>query len=418
MLCAVIMAGGKGTRFWPLSTEEKPKQFLKLLGEDTMLQMTVKRLLPLIPMERIFIVTGKQYVDLVKKDLPNLQEDNIIVEPMGRNTAPCIALSAFYINKRYKNATMVVVPSDHLIQQEEKFLKLVKTAQEFVERKSHALVTIGIEPTRAETGYGYINFEKSVEAELKEVSIDAVQDFKVEICGEVEDNSCKFNTYSEGINSRSQGNITNNENTSIMNNGTEHNEGTNYNDINKYMLENNIMPVIKFVEKPNKEKAEEYLKSGNYLWNSGMFIWKTENILRLTSEHLENTYNVLKEVAIEKEDNYEEVLEKRYCEVDNISVDFGIMEKAENIYVIPGDLGWDDIGSWGAIERYREKDESSNILDGNIKVINGKNNIVMGNGKPIIISGLDDIYLIESDDVIIIGKKENMASICDIRHLK
>jgi mannose-1-phosphate guanylyltransferase len=388
MLCAVIMAGGKGTRFWPLSTEEKPKQFLKLLGDNTMLQMTVKRLLPLIPMERIFIVTGKQYVDLVKKELPNLDCDNIIVEPMGRNTAPCIALSAFYINKRYKDATMVVVPSDHLIQEEEKFLNIIKTAEAFVENKNQALVTIGITPTRPETAYGYINFAKNEEHLLREVTIDSIP------LGDI-------NTKDDVTNIENKSNLCN--------------ININKSNINNYTTENPIMPVIKFVEKPNKKKAEEYLKEGNYLWNSGMFIWKIENILRLTSEHLENTYNILKEVAVTREDNYEEVLEKKYCDVDNISVDFGIMEKAENIYVIPGDLGWDDIGSWNAIERYREKDENSNILDGNIKVINGKNNIIMGNGKPIVISGLDDIFLIESDDVIIIGKKEDMTSICEIK---
>jgi len=146
-----------------------------------------------------------------------------------------------------------------------------------------------------------------------------------------------------------------------------------------------------------------------------MFIWKSENILKLTSTHLENTYNLLKEVAIAKEEDYEDTLEKKYCEVDNISVDFGIMEKAENIYVIPGDLGWDDIGSWNALERYREKDEDNNITNGNIKVLNGKNNIIMGNEKPIVISGLDGIYLIESDDLIIIGKKEEMKAITEIK---
>lgn len=369
MLCAVIMAGGKGTRFWPLSTEEKPKQFLKLLGDKTMLQMTVDRLLPLIPLERIFVVTGKQYVDLVKKNLPNLTEENIIVEPMGKNTAPCIALSAFYINKRYKDATMVVVPSDHSIKEEEKFLSVIKTAEEFVERKKDSLVTIGITPTRPETAYGYIKFYKNKNYGESEITIDTL------------------------------------ENNPVLT--EKHRE--------KEKENNPILPVIKFVEKPNLEKAKQYITSGDYLWNSGMFIWKSENILKLTSTHLENTYNLLKEVAIAKEEDYEDTLEKKYCEVDNISVDFGIMEKAENIYVIPGDLGWDDIGSWNALERYREKDEDNNIINGNIKVLNGKNNIIMGNEKPIVISGLDGIYLIESDDLIIIGKKEEMKAITEIK---
>lgn len=347
MLCAVIMAGGKGTRFWPLSTEEKPKQFLNLLGEETMIRMTVERLLPIIPIERIFVVTGKQYVDLVKTELPELDEENIIVEPMGRNTAPCIALSAFYIKKRYKDSTMVVVPSDHLIKEEKKFLKILKSAEEFVKNKEEALVTIGITPTRPETGYGYIN--SSSEGEQ---------------CGE-----------------------------------------------------NQIRPVIKFVEKPSIGKALEYLRDGNYLWNSGMIVSKCDNILRLIAKHLENTYEILKEVAVADDKVYEEILEKKYKRVDNISIDFGVMEKAENIYVIPGDFGWDDVGSWKALERYREKDENNNITVGDIKVINGKNNIIIGGEKPIIVSGLEDIFLVESDDVIILGKKKQIDTINEIRKL-
>jgi mannose-1-phosphate guanylyltransferase len=347
MLCAVIMAGGKGTRFWPLSTEEKPKQFLNLLGDQSMIQMTVNRLLPLIPLERIFIVTGKQYVDLVKEQLPELNERNIIIEPMGRNTAPCIALSAFYIKNIYSDATMVVLPSDHLIQEEEKFLNVLKSAEDFIESDKTSIVTVGIKPTRPETGYGYINF------------------------------SPKGEMYSG----------------------------------------NEVMPVIKFVEKPNLQKAEEYLESGNYLWNSGMFIWKADHILELTSKHLENTYEILKEVSVTSEKEYQQVLEKKYCEVDNISVDFGIMEKAEKIKVIPGDFGWDDIGSWKAMERYRVKDESNNICEGNIKLLDSKNNIIIGSNKKIIVSGVEDLFLVESDDMIIIGKKEKIESICEIRSL-
>ncbi|MBP2021174.1 mannose-1-phosphate guanylyltransferase [Clostridium punense] len=339
MLCAVIMAGGKGTRFWPLSTEEKPKQFLNLLGSKSMIQMTVDRLLPLIPMERIFIVTGKQYVELVKDNFPQMDERNIIVEPTGRNTAPCIALAAFYIKKLYEDATMVVLPSDHLIKEEDKFLCLIRDAAGFVEKKQEALVTIGIPPTRPETGYGYIKYE---------------------------------------------------------NNNVKKPEG--------------VIPVERFVEKPNLHKALEYIENGEYLWNSGMFIWKCNNILKLTSKYLQNTYDILSEVSITRDDEYEEVLEKKYKEVDNISIDFGIMEKAENIFVIPGNFGWDDIGSWSALERYRDKDEKGNIVDNNVAIIDGSNNIVLGKKKPIVICGLDNLYVIESDDAIIIGKKEDMNS--------
>ncbi|WP_347460168.1 sugar phosphate nucleotidyltransferase [Clostridium sp. BL8] len=171
-----------------------------------------------------------------------------------------------------------------------------------------------------------------------------------------------------------------------------------------------VIPVERFVEKPNLHKALEYIENGEYLWNSGMFIWKCNNILKLTSKYLQNTYDILSEVSITRDDEYEEVLEKKYKEVDNISIDFGIMEKAENIFVIPGNFGWDDIGSWSALERYRDKDEKGNIVDNNVAIIDGSNNIVLGKKKPIVICGLDNLYVIESDDAIIIGKKEDMNS--------
>lgn len=331
MLCALIMAGGKGTRFWPLSTDKKPKQFLNLLGEDTMIQMTVKRLLPLIPMERIFVVTGRCYENLVKEQLPDLLEDNIILEPYGRNTAPCIALSAFYIKERYMDATIAVLPSDQLIQDEEKFLKILADGEKFVDENKEAIVTLGIKPTRAETGYGYI----------------------------------------------------------------------------KTLGNDSICKVERFVEKPQIEKAKEYLKAGNYLWNAGMFIWKTDTILRLTKKYLYSTYEVLAEIAADKE-NYESNLEENYIHVDNISIDYAVMEKHNKIYVIPADFGWDDVGNWKAVERYGEKDVDGNICYGNVRGVNFKNNIVMCNKYKIVITNLDDIYVIENEGTIFIGRKSEV----------
>lgn len=345
MLCALIMAGGKGTRFWPLSTEKKPKQFLNLLGEETMIQMTVKRLLPLIPIERIFIVTGRQYFDLVRMQLPDLPEGNIILEPYGRNTAPCIALSAFYINKKYKNAVLAVLPSDHLIKNEEEFLKILSSAEKFVDKKEDSIVTIGIKPDRPDTGYGYINYGQSVD----------------------------------------------------------------------YINGSHIMPVNKFVEKPNEEKAREYLNKGSYLWNAGMFIWNINNILSLTNKYLKRTYEALSEIAAAGDKNYEAYLNEKYNNVDNISIDYGILEKYDSIYVIPGSFGWDDVGGWKAVERYLEKDEDNNICKGKVKSLKSKNNIIIGNGKPIVISGIDNIVMIESDDLIFIGKKEDIKYIDKIK---
>ncbi|MEG2289451.1 MAG: mannose-1-phosphate guanylyltransferase [Clostridium sp.] len=341
MLCALIMAGGKGTRFWPLSTEKNPKQFLNLLGEDTMVQMTVKRLLPLIPMERIFAVTSEEYIDILRKQLPYLKRENIIVEPVGRNTAPCIALSALHISKIYKEATMLVLPSDHLIRNENAFLEVVDGGAEFIEKNKEAIITIGIKPTRAETGYGYIRYKDKFEGEP--------------------------------------------------------------------------MKVEAFVEKPNLQLAEKYMKSGQYLWNSGMFMWKCQHILNLMKMYEGNTYDILKEIAITKEEKYHDVLEQRYKDVDSISVDFAIMEKAENIYVIPGELGWDDIGSWKAIERYGIKDDQDNIIIGNVRAVKGNGNIIIGKDKPIIISDVDNMVIVESEELIYIGKKEDIESIAVLK---
>lgn len=345
MLCALIMAGGKGERFWPLSTDEKPKQFLKLLGEETMIQMTVNRLKCLIPMERIFVVTGERYKSLVREQLTEIPQENIIVEPVGRNTAPCIALSAFHIEKKYKDASIAVFPSDHLIRNEEEFRNVIKAAESFVEENQNSIVTLGMCPDRAETGYGYIKCDK----------------------------------------------------THSIVNGMK------------------IRNVETFVEKPDAETAETYVKNGNFLWNGGMFLWKAKNIIKLTEKYLKNTYNVLSEISCTVEEEYEEKLQKNYSKVDNVSIDYAIMEKAKNIYVIPSEFGWDDVGTWYSVERYRDKDENNNVCVGNIININSKNNIVVGKNKPVIISGLEDIFVVESDDVILIGKKEDIKDIKEIK---
>lgn len=345
MLCALIMAGGKGERFWPISTDEKPKQFLNLLGKDTMIQMTVNRLNKFIPMERIFVVTAEKYADLVREQLPRIPKENVILEPVGRNTAPCIALSAFIVEKYFNNATILVVPSDHLITNEEEFARNVNEAHNFIENNENSIVTIGIKPNRPETDYGYVKLIDSEEFISKNLGICEVE---------------------------------------------------------------------KFIEKPDVEKAKKYIEDGNYLWNSGMFIWKAKNILKLTEKYLKNTYDILKEVAVSKDD-YKNRLREKYPYVDNISVDYAIMENANNIFVIQSTFGWDDIGTWKSVERYREKDSNNNICVGSVNNISGNNNIVMGNGKPIVVVGLSDILIAETDEIIFIGKKENIKNIKNIK---
>ena len=341
MLCGLIMAGGKGTRFWPLSTEEKPKQFLNLIGEDTMIQTTVNRILPVIPMKRIFVCTGAMYVDLVKEQLPELPERNIIVEPEGRNTAPCIALSAMVIRRYYEDSNMVVLPSDHLIRDEERFREIIKTADSYLDNKKDAIVTLGMTPDRPETGYGYIKYS---------------------------------------------------------------NEGIKINDFN-------VTKVDAFVEKPNKEKAEEYLKEGCYLWNGGMFLWNSENILNEIKKYLPNTYEAISDIENIEEENLQDYINENYKNTDAISVDYGILEKSEEIFVIPSEIGWDDVGSWEAIERYREKDKEGNIQVGDISTIEAKDNLIIASNHKVIVDGLDGIYIIENDGQIIVGKKENVSKI-------
>ena len=347
MLTALIMAGGKGTRFWPLSTEEKPKQFLNLIGEETMIQMTINRIKPIIPIERIFVCTGEQYVSLVKEQLPELPERNIIVEPEGRNTAPCIALSAFVIKKYYADATMVVLPSDHLIKDEEEFRNIVKTADEFVRSNESAIITLGMKPSRPEIGYGYIKYGNEVQA------------------------------------------LNNNE----------------------------VIKVDAFVEKPNKGKAEEYLADGSYLWNGGMFLWSADNILEQIKKYSTDTYEALHQIDEVKEEKLQELINESYSKTEAISIDYAVLEKSKDIYVIPSDFGWDDIGSWEALDRYREKDTYGNILVGKSKAVKAENNLVISSNHKVVVEGLNDIYVIENDGKILVGNKSNVANVKELKEI-
>lgn len=347
MLCALIMAGGKGTRFWPLSTEEKPKQFLNLIGSETMIQMTVNRIKPIIPVERIFVCTGEIYVDLVKEQLPELPERNIIVEPEGRNTTPCIALSAFVINRYYKDSTMVVLPSDHLIKNEEEFRNIILEADNFIENNKNAIVTLGMEPTRAETGYGYIK------------------------CSENKTKSIK----------------------------------------------SEVIKVDRFVEKPNKELAKEYVSSGNYLWNGGMFIWTVENILSEISKYSPNTFEALHAIEAVEEEYLQDLINNQYVNTEAISIDYSVLEKSKEIYVIPSNFGWDDIGSWEAIERYTIKDDFGNVVIGKATSLKGNNNLLVSSNHRVIVEGLSDIYVIENDGKIIVGQKSNVVNVKELKNI-
>ena len=343
--CILIMAGGKGTRFWPTSTEEKPKQFLKLIGEKTMIQETFERINKNIPSNQIFVVTGEKYKKLVEEQLPNLPEKNIIIEPVGKNTAPCILLSILYINQIYKNANIAVLPSDHIISDSKTFLKTLETAMNFINNNNQTIVTIGIKPDRPETGYGYIK------------------------------------TTNEMI----------------------------------HLNNMDIIKVEKFVEKPDIEKAKEYLKEGNYLWNAGMFVFNSAYMLKEIETNLKESYDLLKNLPSIYNNDYKTKLNETYDKCEAISIDYAVMEKSNSIHVVPCDFGWDDIGTWKSLQRYIKPDESSNIIKGDVRTYNSSNNVVYGGNKKIILVDIDDIFCIESDDIIVIGKKENLNKVHELR---
>lgn len=341
MICALIMAGGRGTRFWPMSTEDKPKQFLKLLNDQTMIQLTVSRLLKIIPIEQVFVVTGEKYKDLTIEQLPELPKENIIIEPVGRNTAPCVLLSALRMNEKYGDANMIVLPSDALITEVDQFIDVIKSANHFLNINQESVVTIGITPTRPEINYGYIK-------QTPQIALDG--DYPV-------------------------------------------------------------IKVEKFVEKPNLEKAVRYLNDGNYLWNAGMFVWKVQYILALAKAYMPETYQLLTSIGRSTDEGYSNKLNNVYPKVKNISVDYAIMEKIDTIYVVPGNFGWDDVGTWMSLERYLPKDEFGNATKGKIYTFDAKGNIIFSNEKNIILLGINDIFCIESEDMIILGNKEQLKTV-------
>ncbi|TCW40361.1 mannose-1-phosphate guanylyltransferase [Thermohydrogenium kirishiense] len=345
MITGVIMAGGKGERFWPKSRIKMPKQFLKLYGDRTMIQQTVDRLKRLMPIENIFVVTNIDYAGLISDQIPELPTENILIEPMGKNTAACIGLAAIHTERLDRDSIMVVVPSDHVIKDEETYLGVLKTAIEKA-KSGDNLVTIGIKTQHPETGYGYINFKK----------------------------------------------ITN----EIINNNPVH-------------------KVERFVEKPDYDTAVKYVESGDYLWNSGMFIWKTSTILNAIKEYMPQLYsalNVIKENF--DSDELEKILYEEYSKLESISIDYGIMEKAKNVYVVPGDFGWDDVGSWTSIERLYEKDENGNVIKGNVVSVDTKKCIITGSDKLIATLGIEDVIIVDTEDALLICSKDKAQNVKEI----
>lgn len=336
---ALIMAGGRGERFWPKSRVNLPKQFLSLTGDGkTMIQLTVERILPLVDINDIYIATNRSYKKLVHEQLPDIPEENILCEPVGRNTAPCIGLGAVHISRKYDDAVMYVLPSDHLITHPQIFRRTLTEAADVAE-KGENLVTIGITPTYPETGYGYIKINPD------------------ETLGE------------------------------------------------SYAVEC-------FVEKPDIETARKYVASQQYLWNSGMFTWKVSTLLANMREFMNETYMGLCRIrdAIGT-DEEQTVLEKEFTAFRSESIDYGVMEKAKNIYILSGSFGWDDVGSWLALGRLQPCDEFGNVIKGNVVSIDTKNAIIQGSEKLIATVGIEDIVVIDTSDAILICDKNSTGDI-------
>ena len=343
------MAGGVGARFWPYGSFKLPKQFLPIAhSSSSMLQLTADRIKDFIPPERMFIVTNRQYIDEVRKQLPDVPSENIIGEPIGRNTAPCIGLAAMLLKQTDEKAGMVIIPADHLIEDLEDFRKTVIAGLTFIE-KHDAIVTLGITPTHPETGYGYIQY------------IDDAH-------------------FVDEANSHV-----------------------------------NIYKVKTFAEKPTLETAKIFLESGDFLWNSGMFIFRTDVILREIEKLLPDLYRSL--CKLEKNirgDKFDNELEKVFTEIKGISIDYGVMEKAKNVYVIKAGFAWSDLGSWDEVYRIKPKDKTGNIISANSFVKDSSGNLVMSPDTFVGLIGVKDMIVVNTKDGLLICKKERSQEVKEL----
>lgn len=347
MRFGIIMAGGAGERFWPLSRRNKPKQILNLSGETTLLDEAIARLEPIIPKENIFVATSKELKPNILKYSQKVLKDNFICEPIGRNTAPCLGLAAIYLRKRFGDPTMAVMTADHKIQDLDVFMKTINVACDHAE-KANDIVVFGIAPSRPEVGYGYVEAAEEVKND---------SDLK-------------------------------------------------------------IYKVKQFREKPNFKLATEFVKKGNFYWNSGMFVWRVSTLLAEFEKSMPEIYEGLLEIekAIDTP-NEDAVLDEVFAKFPKISIDYGIMENADNVCVIKSEFRWDDIGSWNSIERIREKDEKGNIIQGDCIALSTKNSIIynMAKDKKIVASlGANNLIIVLTDDAVLICDRERDQQVKDI----
>lgn len=341
---AIIMAGGVGTRFWPMSTTQHPKQFLDILGNGkTLLQQTYDRVAKVCLNENIYVVTSNVYESLVAEQLPGLLKENILCETARKNTAPCIAYASYKIHKRDPKAITLVAPSDHLVKKEETFVKAINSCYNKAAQQN-CLITLGIKPTRPDTGYGYIQF---IQSDVEE-------------------------------------------------------------------KDKRIKKVKTFTEKPNAEMASFFMESGDFLWNSGIFIWSTESIIKALETHDPELAHVFREGwDFYNTDKEKDFVNRAYATCKNISIDYSVMEKAENVYVRSSIFGWSDLGTWGSLYTHIPKDENKNALVGkNIITYDCSSCIVqVPKDKLVVLQGLEDYIVVENEGILMICKKQDEQQI-------
>lgn len=333
----VIMAGGSGTRFWPYSRDAKPKQFLDVLGTGrSLLQMTFDRFTEITTPDKIWVVSNEKYESLIGEQLPELGEDQVLLETEKRNTAPCIAYASYKIMKKDPNAVLVVSPSDHAIFNEKEFQNVISNSVKSAANEEK-LITIGIRPNRPETGYGYIQYLSDPGIPVKKVKT--------------------------------------------------------------------------FTEKPEADLAAKFVESGDFLWNSGIFVWSIDSIVKAFEKHEEEIASIfasgINEFFTENERSF---IKKAYSQCKNISIDYAIMEKAENVYVVPGDFGWSDLGSWNALHEIKDKDTDDNVMEGSVMTYDSKDNYIKGKKDKItVVQGCEGFLIADFDDVLLVCKKEDSS---------
>jgi len=336
-LYAVIMAGGRGERFWPLSTKKLPKPFIPLLGKGSLLQSTVSRIQPLVPYEQIMISIGAEHFDIAREQLPGIPNENFLVEPFGRDTSACLGFCALHLEQRDRSALMLALPADHYVADEVAYLKTIRMGLYNLEGSNG--VVFGIKPTRPETGYGYIHAEKPADG-------------------------------------------------------------------------GKAWPVVQFIEKPDTDTAERYIAEGNYFWNSGMFLWNNRTLLDLFEKFMPDTCAALGSLRpLIGDVTAGEAIRNIFSMLPRISIDFGIMEKAENLRLIPADFGWDDIGGWAALGRALAPDDNGNIVQGRASVLESENCVIYSQSDKIAAFGVSDLVIVQACGKILVTTRDKAADL-------